>query len=519
MNCLHGGEMKAVFDTPIGRDFDGRTSAQLFVPDGIGISASVKYNDNGRMYFQLSDKAKTRLNDSTFFIGYDRLTCADPDDILSITEIDAVVAAMEQNSETEDEFSEGPIPAAYTYFGQFIAHDISQISLLEDGTTIDNLRSAELDLDGILSGSKPTTAEFGTFDDEADVLVGKTLDDENSYDDLPRNKYGRAAIPDLRNDSNLALAQMHVAIAKYHKMIWRESKKTAESKSKKSIQEIALFDFLYRVIDRNVWWEVIKHGRGFIWPEGLPSNEKFLIPIEFSAACFRFGHSMVRPEYDWNVHENASVSDLLENTNSRLEKIWTINWSKMLKQDGAGSLNLRLASKLFKLNENLFEDPNLRYPVSLARQTLVRARLMELPSAQTLANHIQQMGNLSENHTAPKVLAPEEVAEVMHFCFNHGSIDVGDMGRVLERTPLWIYTLIEAQSFHCGERLGPLASRIVMETIHASIEASGTGIVTDNKLNLPIPRDEGDFSNYLSIEKLIAISESWKPAKLLQGSK
>ena len=55
----------------------------------------------------------------------------------------------------------------------------------------------------------------------------------------------------------------------------------------------------------------------------------------------------------------------------------------------------------------------------------------------------------------------------------------GDAGMpLMRRTPLWFYALRESEhpSLGNGKHLGPLASRIVMESIHAAIEAAPDGI-------------------------------------------
>lgn len=46
-----------------------------------------------------------------------------------------------------------------------------------------------------------------------------------------------------------------------------------------------------------------------------------------------------------------------------------------------------------------------------------------------------------------------------------------------EQTPLWYYILKEAQLFHRGERLGPVGSRIVAETLVGLIRVSPYSIL------------------------------------------
>jgi hypothetical protein len=51
--------------------------------------------------------------------------------------------------------------------------------------------------------------------------------------------------------------------------------------------------------------------------------------------------------------------------------------------------------------------------------------------------------------------------------------------RLLDHTPLWFYLLKEAEIVAGGRSLGPLGSRIVMETLHAAIEAARPSILDE----------------------------------------
>ena len=45
--------------------------------------------------------------------------------------------------------------------------------------------------------------------------------------------------------------------------------------------------------------DVFNNGRK-IFEVGVPPTQVPTMPIEFSVACFRLGHSMIRPAYNWN---------------------------------------------------------------------------------------------------------------------------------------------------------------------------------------------------------------------------
>ena len=79
------------------------------------------------------------------------------------------------------------------------------------------------------------------------------------------------------------------------------------------------------------------------------------------------------------------------------------------------------------------------------------------------------------------------------------------------QTPLWLYCLLEARQCHNGQRLGPFASRIVAETIHASIEASGSGIIENGRVSNF--NEEECIANdpTHTLYDVIAIADAWTP--------
>src|SRR5690606_20685799 len=72
-----------------------------------------------------------------------------------------------------------------------------------------------------------------------------------------------------------------------------------------SYQRIVLRDFLSKVIDFNAVESVLTTGFRIFRPE-----DHYCMPIEFSVAAFRFGHSMIRPTYEWNRVFNSKPGAL-----------------------------------------------------------------------------------------------------------------------------------------------------------------------------------------------------------------
>jgi hypothetical protein len=121
------------------------------------------------------------------------------------------------------------VPAGFTYLGQFIDHDLTfdktSVMLGANVTPAQLLqgRSPSLDLDSLYGAgpNDPGSAKFY----EADGIhlkVGKTTGPTKVGFDLPRGagntqaKKRKAIIPDPRNDENLAVAQHHCAMIRFH---------------------------------------------------------------------------------------------------------------------------------------------------------------------------------------------------------------------------------------------------------------------------------------------------------------
>ena len=122
---------------------------------------------------------------------------------------------------------QGQIPAGFTYLGQFIDHDLTfDKTTVMLGTNISpaallQARSPSLDLDS-LYGAGPGDPESAKFyeADGVHLKVGKTIRPTKVGFDLPREQGKRkAVIPDPRNDENLAVAQTHCAMIRFHNRV------------------------------------------------------------------------------------------------------------------------------------------------------------------------------------------------------------------------------------------------------------------------------------------------------------
>ncbi len=138
--------------------------------------------------------------------------------------------------------------------------------------------------------------------------------------DLPRNSQGRALIGDMRNDENGMVSQLQLAFLLAHNtLVDRAWEVTADPDrafdlARRSLrwlyQWVVWHDFLGRVLDPAIHAAALvndpdDNGR-LRWKPGYKDvyawkNQPYM-PIEFSVAAYRFGHSMVRNSYPTNIH-------------------------------------------------------------------------------------------------------------------------------------------------------------------------------------------------------------------------
>ena len=123
--------------------------------------------------------------------------------------------------------------------------------------------------------------------------------------DLPRSPEGFALIGDHRNDENLLVAQTHLAMLKFHNkvcdMLREGPNPPAEifTEARQIVtwhyQWMVLHDFVERITEKGIVAKILHDGRS-----STASRKSPFMPVEFSAAAYRLGHSMVRERYSHN---------------------------------------------------------------------------------------------------------------------------------------------------------------------------------------------------------------------------
>lgn len=363
------------------------------------------------------------------------------------------------------------IPVGYTYFGQFVDHDItfdpaSSLSKQNDPDRLHNFRTPRFDLDS-LYGEGPDDEPF--MYDQRPGRRGEFLVGEGSSPpehDLPRNGQGTALIGDPRNDENIIVGQLQLAFLKLHnailtrvvaeeKLTGREAFHRAQNLLRWHYQWVVLFDFLPRICGQDVVDDVIRPSGP---KSGFTFNLRFykfkeapFMPVEFSAAAYRFGHSQIRQRYDLNnivtgvpvfLPPEQNPGPLADLRGFRqLPGMWTLDWRRFL-QLGSSSpqLTRRIDTKLSRALSSIPAGPDPSRGSPLAALNLLRGFRLGLPSGQAVARAMSQVP-LSNEQLG---LAAEQAGS---------------------EAPLWFYILKEAElQPHGGQRLGPVGGRIVAET-------------------------------------------------------
>jgi hypothetical protein len=410
-------------------------------------------------------------------------------------------------------------PAAYTYLGQFLAHELTVHHPTGSGpqSAAASVIDSAIDLKTIFLRpfDFPRVPPKHVHEVEG-LALGKTIVNSgktypgSGLDDVPRMPDGSAMLFERRNDQNLAVSQTHVAVTRFAQAMMRILGESGQQDDPQAtviryFQSVVLQDYLPRIVDPETYEDVMRHGRVYVAPSGgAVDPEPFYVDIAFSTAIFRFGHTMVRDDYaPWNTDDpnltvpSALASDLLgfsfaggALTDGRLLQSWTTDWDHLLGVPGKEPIKAReigtsLSKDLFCLPNHLFKPSNLDQPclgsealnINLARRTLMAGGLLGLPTGQTLAKLVQEKLEAAGSPCRIPILAPEaldipcnpEATAIMR---------EGDAGsRFVDQTPLWVYILREAAVCGAGNRLGPLGSRFVAETLSAAVEASGSGMI------------------------------------------
>jgi Animal haem peroxidase len=417
--------------------------------------------------------------------------------------------------------------AGVTFFGQFLDHDITldpRSPLLEPSNPkkTTNFRTAAFDLDSMYGNGPEASPELydvssGDIKLRVEPIPGSEKVSRNGAIrfDLPRDPNNNAILGDSRNDEHVILAQLHMAFLRFHNAVVDHLRKDPASATQSAeqifklaqrqvrwhYQWIILHEFLPLTIGQARVADILNKGpRFYRVDEGADGrrarrSKDPLIPIEFSVAAYRFGHSQIRPSYRLNFGPTVTPAapffaflfddaqdpndpDPIDLRGGKRAPRRFVDWQTFFNfGDGNFRPNKQIDGKLSSVVMLL---PGSRGPApglptdgvqSLPSRNLMRHVNSGIPSGQAIA---RRMGVPALTPAQLDMLKPYDMEK---------------------STPLWYYILKEAEVMEKGLRLGPVGGRIVGEVFIGLLKADESSYLAAQprwKPVLPATR-RGDF--------------------------
>jgi hypothetical protein len=400
--------------------------------------------------------------------------------------------------------------AGMTFLGQFLDHDLTfdkrsalNANVSPMGTV--NFRTSAFDLDSVY-GEGPTGSPqlYDTRSGHIKFVLQPIPGAEavsrhgRSRNDVPRDAQGNAVVSDSRNDENIIISQLQVAMLSFHNAVtdylaaqpaYRGATAARIFADARRLvtwhyQWIILHEFLPKTIGQDRLDAILRGGLVYYRPSD-PVNrvhtrdgtEMPRIPIEFAASVYRFGHSQVRPSYRVNFgptggapffaflfddNENPASPDPNDMRGGKRAPRRFVDWQTFFDfGDGNVRPNKRIDSHLSSV---LMHLPGSRGPSpgrpsdgvqSLPARTLTRHINFGLPSGQAIARKMHM-----------PVLAPAQLPEMAPYALDSNTT-------MADSTPLFFYVLKEAEVLENGLRLGPVGARIVGEVFVGCLKEDG----------------------------------------------
>jgi hypothetical protein len=389
------------------------------------------------------------------------------------------------------------IAVGHIFFGQFIDHDItldlsSSFARLDRPEDTTDFRTPVLDLDCIY-GDGPEGAPFlywhkrtgaAAAFNGVKLLTGADMPGATPVvaADLFRSPHGRAIIGDPRNDENRIISQLQLGMIRFHNKVADHVHATAGLSGNKLFDEtrrlvtwhyqwIVVNDFLKAMCGGPMIDSILGRGRFVYQPEaeafGPGYGAQPFIPVEFSAAAYRFGHSMI-PQHIQVQAGGPTFQIFGPKLGLGFEPLSgtdvVVQWPQLLDlslpgADRAEKLDAKLAADLLDLPFVATGDVK-----SLATRNLLRGQAFRLPCGELIAQLCER---------------PESEIDQVTSHAAQLATDAGHAGGFAGGTPLWLYILVEAaeigretspNNFERGEGLGPIGGRIIAETMIGLME-------------------------------------------------
>ena len=375
------------------------------------------------------------------------------------------------------------LPAGFTYFGQFVDHDLSYFT--DEDTPFDGPGKLTqkmrpmLDLHGLYSHVSAQPDALCNTMPGALALQSLGVNDANiTVWDMPRDAEGFALIGDARNDENFLLSQFHTLMLRLHNAVIAELIASGAERDPSVLMQqaracveqvyrrIIVQDYLKRLLCDEVW-----HGY-FGAPEqqwthwSLYSDADFNRPNAFNLAAYRFGHAQVRGIYGVNAKRSITLDELFDYRGGRdyyqhhrhIPPELGVDWQLFFYDSVTDHPFVQVALPVRPTVP--LKIPHIASPLNrLAVRNLLRSRDQELPCAQAI------MQNETFQQVCQQLASPSGILHSDNLdngYFSH--ISNGEMFN--DTTPLWYFILREGEvmrgrAYRDQGILGPMGSILV----------------------------------------------------------
>ena len=404
--------------------------------------------------------------------------------------------------------------AGSTFVGQFTDHDItfdqsSQLGVPQDPLSSPNTRTPALDLDSVFGGGPGIRPDLYVSNPDGSVGPKLKIGSGGVHEDVPRvanaDQSYSALLGDPRNDENVVIAGLHCAHILFYNRVLDEfghfdlrpfpSAQRARLSNNHTdfliAREVTLWHYQWLLVNEHLPQiagqemvnDVLRNGNRFYNP---PPHDAFM-PIEFGAAAYRFGHSMVRPSYRANFTSGTgdSSSPTADPFFALVFDANEPNFSDPVTYDRDDLLGGFSAPRRYIGWQTFFDLGDGQVKNNKKIDTTISSVLFTLPLP-AIAPHTQ---------TAPTVLPQRNLLRQLTWGLSSGQAiaramgvdalapgDIADIGGVYSpfalSTPLWYYILAEAKAAAGGLHLGPVGGRIVTETLIGLLRADPTSYLS-----------------------------------------
>lgn len=448
---------------------------------------------------------------------------------LDISQLTALLECMRMSPHENggiEAASNEAIPAGFTYFGQFIAHDLItdrdfptlRLEPLYGGGSEQSPRlyvrfESELP-ERQWTGYQTMGFEkaFNAFDHTM-MRVYRTAtayDVPREEESTDRNGKSGAEMGNAANDRNFVLAQLHCAFIRFHNAVvawlvqqdetWSGDALLAKAQEIviRHFQWVVVHQYLYLLAGENLVNQLLHDDQAFRFFN--PSSHPVLMP-EFTHAALRMGHSQIReiyifpllpPEKPTAFHRHKRVKLFASSRENQEYEAQYTEYRKQKADFHAGVVATppippAAAQYLGDMRGGIHRN-NLRMDWSFFFDFTRLDSTKEAPQPSfaidhKLASPIYDLFFLKERKSLPQrdilaatdlpsghsvalaysVLYPDEGLTLLTSEQVFDILGIG--GLRVEDLPLWVYILLEAEIQHAGTRLGGLGARILAEQI------------------------------------------------------